>query len=373
MVQVPFATADTVTQKKWAAAQAAYLDSISDTEVLGMMIKDGTVRKQEELSRGAGDNVTIRFRSRLQEKGFLGEQTVTGLEKRVSSFTDSIDIGRLSQVTKTYAKGTMSQQRVDFNLEEDDYAVLTDWIKERQTLTLFNQLAGNAATSITWDGLSYTGNERNELWGFNTPTAPSSTRILRPNALTTDQAVNADTTAKITLYQIQRAEKLAVTARPYIQPLSTGQGGIKYRCWVHYDQYYDLQNDTTAPHQFREILLAQIAGANKKEALIGKSIVFSQTEIIATDKIPYGLHSSTSAEQTNTRRAVFCGKDALGVAFGQGYSASGVDSVAGFQFNQDDQEVGDIIRTRVNLMWGVNKPVFNSIDHAVIVITTYVA
>lgn len=373
MVQVPFTTSDAVTQKKWAAAQAAYLDSIADTEMLGMMKKDGTIRMQEELSKGAGDNVTIRFRGRLQEKGFINEATMTGLEKRVNSYTDNFSLFELNQATKTYAKGTISQQRVDFDLEEDDYAVLMDWMKERQTLSLFNHLAGNTATSITWDGLSYSGDERLELWGGNAPTAPTSTRMLRPNSLTTDQAVNADSTAKMTLYQIQRAEKLAATSRPYIAPLNTGTGGIKFRCYVHYDQYFDLQNDTTAPHQFREILLSQIAGAGKKEALIGKSIQFSQTEIIATDKIPYGVHGSTSAEQTNVRRAVFVGKDALGVAFGKGFSAAGADSVAGFTFAQDTQEIGRIIQSRCGLIWGVNAPTFNSIDHAKIVIATYTA
>lgn len=371
MAQPPFGVSGALTPTLWS--KRALQDSIADDTLVGQMKKDGSLKVVQDTSREAGQTVRVGFRQRFTGPGIVGSATVTGLEEDLDYFYDDVIINQLDKVGKKPASGSIGAQQTSFDLDNDLYTGLMEWQIEMQTLAVVNQLAGNTASSITWDGYTFsTTNELAQIRGFNTATAPSSGKIVRPNSLTTDQAVNADSTATFKLNLIQEAEKIAMKNRPYINPLVGLGNGIKYRCYVHVDQFYDIINDTTAPHQYRDIIQSQIAGGGKKEALIGKSIEFSQTEIICTDKIPYGVHSSTSAEQTNVRRAIFVGRDAGAVAYGKGYG-SGKMAIAGFGFYKDQTDVGKIDRYRCASIAGVTKAVFNSIDHGVVVIPTYVA
>lgn len=371
MAQPPFASGNALNPTLWA--KRALQDSIADDTLAGQMKKDGSLKVQQDLAMNAGQKVRVSFRNRFTGPGIVGSKTVTGLEKNLQYYYDDVDIDELDQVGKKPASGTIGEQVTDFDMDNDLYTALMEWHIEMQTLMIFNQLAGNTATSITWDGYTFsTTDELAQIRGFNTAVAPSSGKIYRPNSLTTDQAVNADTTATFKLTLIQEAEKIAQKNRPYIEPLQGLPNNCKFRCYVHIDQFYDITNDTTAPHQYRDIILAQVASGGKKEALIGKTIEFSQTEIICTDKIPYGVHSSTSAEQTNVRRAVFVGRNAAALAYGRGYG-SGKMAVAGFGFFKDQTDVGKVDRYRCTSICGITKAIFNSIDHGVVVIPTYVA
>lgn len=372
MTATSYSTADVEVVKHWSSR--ALNDTISDETMIGQMLSDGSLMRDDKLNSNAGDQTKYHLRKRLQTAGFRGDEAATGNEKALTYAQDTINIDHLREATQIPNEGTISAQRVTFNLPEDSYQVLKDWMVERQTIGLFNQLAGYSATSLVWDGVTLTGDDRLKFTGLNAVRTPTSARTVRPNSLTTDEAVNADTTATFKLSLIQEAEKIAMKDRApaYIQPLSGLRDGAKFRCYVHVDQYYQIINDTTAPHQYRDIILAQIGGGSKKEALIGRSIVFSQTEIIATDKIPYGVHSSTSASQTNVRRAVFVGKNAGCIAFGKGFS-NGKSTVPGFKFRQDMVDIEHWIRHAIVCTFGIVKSQYESADNAVVTIPTYVA
>jgi hypothetical protein len=245
-------------------------------------------------------------------------------------------------------------------------------MKVRGILGAFNQLAGNTATTIAYDGQNYTGNDRLKIEGLNSAVAPSTTsgvtRIIRANSLATDQAVAADTTATMKLSYILNAEVIAQTARPYIRPLSE-TSEIKYHCYVHTQQYNDLLNDTTSPFQFRDMQNSLIT-SGRGEGEIQRSFVFSQTRIFNSDKLPLGVNSGTSAAVSNCRRAIFCGRDAGAIAFGKGYS-DGRAEVAGFRINSDYYDIAQVQRFAMVGVFGIKKVQFNSNDNGVIVISTY--
>lgn len=358
---------DNLTVKLWS--DRLWYDTISDKTLVGMMKKDGSLQVKEDTSKGAGDRIRYGLLSRLSSKGLVGDQVATGNEKALTYYDTDLLINQLRQPMAVQAKQTISAQRVNFNMSEDVYVILRNWMIERQTVSTLYQLAGFNPTSFTYDGETFTGDQRLELWGMNTPTAPSATRIIRANGLATDALVAADTTATFKLSLIDQAEQIAEKNRPYIMPLNTASDGVKYRCYVHTDQYLQAIQDTTAPAQYRDILLAQIAAGTKKDASFGRSFVYSQTEIIATDKIPNGVTSNTV--DANCRRAVFVGKEAAAIGYGQGFS-DGKDTTAGFAFNMDVIDIGQTERYAVKSIYGVSKSVFNGIDHATVVISTYV-
>lgn len=365
-----FSTSDVQTRKVWA--DRVYEDSISDESLVGQMISDGTLIRKDDLTKtgsaGRGDEIKYHFLNRLTSKGLIGEQSATGNEQSLTYYQDTLLINELREAVKIPNYG-MSKQRVTFDLPEDTYMVLKNWFAERMALSAVNQLTGNTATSITWDGESYTGDERLAITGMNTAVAPSSTRIVRPNSLTTDQAVNADSTATLTFALIDSMVDTARKSRPYITPFD---GTIKFKYYVHIDTFRQLAQDTTGYITYRDLVLSKISGGKTDAALEGEFIDFNQTRIIATDKMPYGVHSSTSVEQTNTRRGVLVGKNAGCLAFGQGF-AGGSQPTTGFQFQDDYTDINKWKRIAIVGVWGCAKTQFNSIDNGTIVSTTYVA
>lgn len=365
MTATSFSTNDAIVVKRWA--DRGYYDSISDETVIGQCLKDGSLRSQESLNSGAGDAVTYRFLNRLTNAGFAGDQAITGQEQPLTYYTAKMLVDQLRNATQVPASQTISAQRVNFNMDEDSYQVLRNWTIERQTLGLFNQLAGNTATTINWDGQAYTGSTLTNITGMNAAIAPSSTRIIRANGLSTDAAVNSDTTATLRLSMIDEAVANAMKVRPYIEPMD---GAIKFKCYVHVDGFRQLINDINSANMFRDIMLSKIAGGDENAALIGDFFDYNNTRIIATDKIPYGV--SSSVEQTNTRRAVFMGKGASCIAYGQGFTLNGA-TTPGFSFKMDTVDIGQWNRFAVNVIFGIQKTQFNSIDHGTIVLTHYVA
>ena len=375
MTNTTFGVNSSLTVKLWSAR--TLYDFVSDTEMLGQMMSTGVLRRVDQTSKDAGDRVTVPFLSRLTQMGFVGNASVTGNESPLTYSSDNLLIDQLRQVVNIPAPYTIDVQRVLQDLPEDTYRVLSEWQKVRGIAGAFNQLAGNTATTITFDGVAYSGNDRLQLTGLNAAVAPSAvsgvTRQIWANSNTTDQGVASDTTATMKLSNILSCETTAQTVHPYIRPLSESSE-IKYHCYVHTQQYADLQQDTTGPWQYRDIQQSMIK-SGRGEGELARSFVFSQTRIFNSDKIPLGVNSGSSAAVANCRRAIFCGADAGGIAFGRGYS-DGKDTVAGFAIKTDFTDVGQYQRIAMSGIFGIKKLLTGTggtNDNGVIVISTYSA
>jgi len=366
MANTTFSSASVFSVKLWS--DRVEQDITTDTEFVSEMVSDQILIKQDELQKNAGDQVKYNFRGRDSTKGLIGDAAATGNEKALTFYQATMLINKLRKVFSIPTKGSISAQRVVFDMPKEAYATLRDYMQERLIVGTFNQLAGNVATSITWDGETFaTTTELLEITGMNAAVAPSSLAQIWANGNTVDSGVNSDTAAKFSLTLIDEAEARARKNRPYILPLN--KGGIMYRCYLHVDGFKQLIQDVTAPIQYRDIYLNKIASGKSNE-LFGTRFQYSQTEVIVTDKIPYGVATTTA--QTNVRRAVFCGMQAGALAYGQGFSASG-KTTPGFSFDEDIIDVGATRRIGLSAIYGVSKTVFNSLDRGTIVISHYVA
>lgn len=368
MSTTQFTTSDLQTVKLWS--NRIYKDFITDSGLLAAMITSGVVSKQDKTQNDAGDSVRVSFLNRLTGAGLVGDQVATGNENSLTYYTDTVLINQLRMPVSIPNTMTISQQRVLYDLPEDTYQVSMDWMKIRGVIGALYQLAGYTATSFTYDGVTYTGDDRLQLTGLNAAIAPTTNRVFRPNSLTTDEAVNADTTATMKFSLIDECEALAETVRPYIRPISE-TSGVKYHMYVHTRQWQQLIQDTTAPIQYRDIFGNMIA-SGRGDGAIARSMIYSQTEIFKTDKIPNGVNSSSAASLANVRRAVFCGRDAACLALGKGYS-DGKETVPGFIIREDTWDIGQQRRIAINGIFGIKKIQFNSLDNGVIVVPTYVA
>lgn len=371
MANTIFGVNDPQTVKLWS--MRIYRDFVTDTGMLAAMMEAGIVRKHEDTSENAGDRIRLSFLQKQTGAGLIGNQSAEGNENPLVYFTDDLLINQLRYPIEIPNVMTISQQRVVYDLPEDTYKVSMDWLAQRGIVSVLYQLAGFNALSFNYQGTTFTGPSRLTLTGMNAPIPPSANRVLYVGTNTTDSTTQSDPTATMKLSLIDQLEAMAEVANPYyIRPLSES-GEIKYHLYVHTYQWQQLIQDTSAPIQFRDIFGNDIAGGGG-DGGFGRSMVYSQTLILKSDKIPMGLtaNDGTGVTLPNVRRAVFCGRDAVAFALGRGFD-DGKEIVPGFMIREDVIDIGNTRRVAINALWGASKVTFNGTDHGVIVLPTYVA
>lgn len=372
-----FNASDPQVVKLWS--NRIYRDFVTDTGILSSMIESGVVSRQDNTMSSAGDTVTVSFLQKQEGYGLVGNQSASGQEYAMQYFTDKVVVNQARYPIGIPNVMTISQQRVVYDIPEDTYKVSMDWLSERATLSIFNQLAGFNPNTFSWGGLPYTSYmpATTILQGMNLVSAPSTNRVYYPNNLTSDQEVSNDPTATFKLSDIHQLEYMASTMQPYIRPISESSG-IKYHLYVHTSVWINMLQDTNSPIQFRDVFGGQVI-AGETTGTIARSFDYSQTRIFVSDKLPQGIDNSGNV-LANVRRAVFCGRDAAVLCLGQGY-ADGNETVPGFIMREDVYDIANIRRIAINAIWGIKKVVFPStqavpgqtvnIDHGVIVMSSY--
>jgi hypothetical protein len=84
-----------------------------------------------------------------------------------------------------------------------------------------------------------------------------------------------------------------------------------------------------------------------------------------SEQVPSGVHSTTFATQTSTRRAVFLGAQSAGIAFGQN---SGENK---YRWNEELYDHKRRLEVSAWSIWGLKKFVWNAQDFSTIVVTSY--
>jgi hypothetical protein len=239
--------------------------------------------------------------------------------------------------------------------------------------SVFNQLAGFDATSFTIDGTTYsTTTKKRHVQGHNPITAPSSDRILRPNARANDESIVAGDT--FTLKMIDGALEIAGTSSQGLERF----GDDTFDLYLSEEQFYDLKQDTTSPIQWYTNELAKVQGG--KESFItdpyknnmycaGK---YQNVWIYVAPRTAFGQRSDTSAVITTVRRAVLVGANALSFASPKGSLKT--DKGVPFELREQLKDYGRKKGQAALAVYGLKKiKPSNGEDHGVIVIPTYAA
>jgi len=311
-----------------------------------------------DTQKGAGDRVSCTLRMQFTGDGVTENESQEGNEESLSTYVDNVLINELSHAGR--ANKTISQQRVPFKLAREINDGLADWYAGRIDTIGFNHLAGYLpANSLSGSTLKYAG--------FNTILAPSTGRIFRPSSLTTDQLLTS--TNIFTLDAIDRMKELAETGGSGslipIRPIEGLPMGAKYVVFIHTTQGTQLRTNTTTAG-WLDIQKAWLQGGNTDNMLFkGGMGVWNEVMIVTSPRVPLGVNSTTSAAQSSTRRAIFCGAQALGLAFGEGYGPEE------WKVKEEDFDYGRQYGANALNIFGMKKMQYNSSDFATIVYPTY--
>jgi N4-gp56 family major capsid protein len=313
--------------------------------------------------KGKGDKVTIGLRTRLTGSGVTESQTLEGNEEALSTYSDSLFINEVAHAVRVEGEDSIDQQRVLFNLREEARNGLSDWYTELLSRMFFIQASGYSASAWTYRGSSRTLTTVDK--GLNTVTAPSTNRkVMAGSGNTNDEDLASTDTFTLTL--IDKAKEKAMLANPRIRPVRVN-GKDMYVCYLHPTQAYDLMVDT-GTMGWREIQLAAIQGGQTSDNPIftGALGVYNNVVLRVNEDVVNGVHSSSAAEITTVKRALFLGAQAASIGFSSKFSKSSPYKWVEKKFDYD-RELG----VSVQGLMGLKKNIFNSEDFGVLTLSTY--
>jgi len=310
------------------------------------------------LSKGAGDRVTITLVRQLTGAGVTESMPQEGNEEAIVSFTDNVTINELSHAVRQ--KKGIVDQRIPWSVGTQMNDRLADWWADRMDTVFFNHLCGN--TLVTDE--RYTG--------FNAINAPSSGRIIRAGAHSDDDSL---VTANIfTLDMIDQAVEVAKTGGSGglspIRPIRAGDPGQSmFALFLHPTQVTQLR--TSSGSRWFDIQRAAIqGGAALKDSPLMKGIdflgMYNNTMIYESSRVTGGI-TNAGVAKASTRRAVFCGAQALAVAFGKGY---GPDEM---KVKEETFDYGREAGQNAINIFGMKATRYNSSDFGKIVLSTFAA
>lgn len=355
MATTAFGVNDNLTVKVWA--KGIEREALSKTYI-GKFIGKTTnslIYRKDDLVKGPGDRIRCGLRMLLNNDGVLGDDTMENNEERMVTYTDDLIINQLRNAVRI--DGEMSEQRIPFDSRMEARAGLSDWWADRFDTDFFNHICGYTVANTT-----------PEKTGANTIVAPttSTTRHLWTEAGTSADEDLDSTGDEMTLTKIDHAVELAKTTSPLIRPISY-EGGQYYVMFLHPYQVTDLRT-TTDTGQWLDIQKAAMQGGKVADNPIftGALGMYNGVILHESTRVTQGVNSSTGAAVAAVRRAVLCGAQAALMGFGR--KQQGITNMRWVEKKFDyDNQYG----ISAGAMFGLKKTVFNSVDFATIVVSSY--
>lgn len=330
MAYTSIASTDDVAQKIYRPVLTHQAERSWIAEYLWGTDDEAAVQVQDEPTRLRGDTVQVRFCPTEEHAGFGEDDDIEGNE---ASLKFRFHEYNLHSWAHAFAqRNTMSQQRVNFNLYKAALQKLPILWRRRWERSLWNQLGGAqyvttaaglaAIQAIAADARLYNNltHRDNNLAGGNAVETIDENHIRRAKGSATAAAVAADTTAVMSLGEIDelrvRAESAGYMDYP-IAPTSTGY----YYLVISPEQKRQLRAGTSAG-DWQDLQRALLEGGQdyKKSGLATDVVgLYNNTIIVCSAYLPRGW-DTVDTPLVNTRRAIFIGAKAAVWGWGEGYA-----------------------------------------------------
>jgi N4-gp56 family major capsid protein len=313
------------------------------------------IHVKEDTEKGPGDQVKFNLRARLTGDGISESETAEGSGESLTFYQDSIVINELGHVVGSASENTIDQQRVPFELRAECKNGLSDWWKDRKSVSFFNQVCGNAAQT----NLKYTG--------LNATAAPAGTSALTrqiwPSTHTADSSVTSNDVMTTAL--IDKAVTKARVGNQMIRPVMIG-GQKKYVMYMSEGHVLSLRNNTTGSI-WQDITKYTYSGvdASKNPYYNGALGEWNGVILRRSQDVTQGENSGVA--DTDVRRAVLLGAQAAACAYGR----KGDYKNSKYRWNEELLDHKRKLEVSAWQIWGLKKTKFNSVDYGTLVVSAY--
>jgi len=284
------------------------------------------IQEFTDLRKNKGSNISFGLGIKLSNSGITADNTLESNEEAMTDYDEDVAIDQLRHAVRL--TGQMDEQKNAYNMRESAKNRLADWWAERIDQEILDKLCGKASSTFS-----------------NTPTAAAASRSVFAGGQSTVGAVT--TAMKLDTKVIDAAVQTAKLASPKVRPLRVG-GKQYYVLIVHPYSGTNLRQDPVWAQAQRDANVRGESNPIFSGALgVWNGVVVHEHEYIYTD-----TDGSASARVS---RDVLCGQQSGVIAWGK--------SVAWVEKSFD---YGNSWGISVGAIFGVIKPLFNSVDYGVI-------
>jgi N4-gp56 family major capsid protein len=289
---------------------------------------DSIIQKRTDLQKVKGDRINFDILVKMSGTPTTGNSELKGNEEKLVFYTDTATIDRTRHAF--LKRGRLEDIKSSKDMLSLGKDVLKTFFAEIMDEYCVRHLCGD--TSITWPaaGIDSTATYR-KFWAGDA---------------TADN--NTSTNDWLNMYDISRLRALARVATPKFRGIKM-QGKDHLVMIIHPYQTFQLKTDATYMQAVREAMPRSEQGNPLFNGLLTTvdGVALYEDENIIT---PY----------SNVRRAVLCGSQAAIMPFGGGPYA-----------DEDHDDYGERHGIGMDLVWGIKKTVFNSVDYSVMTMGSY--
>ena len=314
------------------------------------------IQVKEDLSKKAGDSLTIALVNRINDTAVTGSSTLEGNEHAMASRSMRIYVDKRRNAVRV---AEMEEQKSAISLRNAARPTLLDWMMEDT-----RDLIITALGSINGVAFSSSTEAQRDAWLVD-----NADRVVFGAAAAglTDASADfalLDTTADLLTFSVLDAAVLkAKTCTPKIRPMrDPGNGRRYYVAFAHPAAFKNLRDSLDT-----EVLASTVAEQQASKLFEGGDLMWNGVIIKEVDNIPVYTNLGASAT-TEVTPVYLCGAQALAIAYAK--RPKTITEVFDY---------GDKHGVAVEAIYGVRKVIFGSgsgdtddlKDHGVV--TIYVA
>jgi N4-gp56 family major capsid protein len=306
---------------------------VQDEIFMGRFIGTGEtamIQEMEDLKKDKGDDITFGLGMKLSGAGVEGDAELEGNEESMTDYDENIIVDQLRHAVRL--TGRMDEKKSAYEMRTSAKERLKIWWAERIDQELLDKLCGLTTSDFA-----------------NTPSAPAATRNIWANNAGADASLTADEVMDTKC--LTAAKQMAKLASPKVKPLRIN-GKDTYVVIMHPYQYSDLKKDPVFKQEARE------AGVRGEEnPIFSGALKMYDGLIIHEHEYIYDWNPGVTSA-----RAILCGQQAGVIAWGKEV-----------EWVEKSFDYGNKWGISCGAIFGVLKPIFNSLDYGVITITTAAA
>jgi N4-gp56 family major capsid protein len=305
-------------------------------------MEDGTnsvIQLKEELTKAPGDAVTVQLRAKLSGAGVTGDTVLKGNEEDLVFYDQKIVVDTLRHAV--ILRGEMSEKRVAFDLRNQGREALVDWASDRLKSDIIAALTDTSTGRV----------QERYLYGA----ADSNWDATHSLAAANVDAAND----KLTTDVISRAKRKALLdGSRKVRPYTLKKGNRVDELFVMFAHPYAVR-DLLADQSFKDVNVHIPSSFGESVLVHGQRYkgMWDGVMIFECDEMP--IEAGVGAAAIDVAHNVLCGAQAVAVAWGKRTN-----------YKEDVDDYGHENGFAIDEIRGVQKLVFNGIDHGVVHVFT---
>lgn len=301
--------------------------------------ENSIIQVREDLTKKAGDGITIPLITELTGAGVTGNGLLEGNEEALGNYGHKIDVSTLRHAV---AVTDNDQQFTGISLRDAAKEMLRMWAMKGLRTSIITALASKSGTAY-----GSASEAVKDAW-----LAANSDRVMFGDGSVggfTDHSADlalVTSSMKLTKETVSKAKAKAELASPIIRPVTVGEDSETYVMFVGSGAFRDLKADLATSH-------ADAAERGASNPLWNDGdLQWDGVVIRKIQEIPAaGTVGATSAR---IEPYFLCGAQAMGVAWAQKTKST-----------TDVRDYGFVKGVGIHEMRGVEKLIYNSKDHGV--------